>query len=97
MTGGAGADTFQFVATTDLPAGFRDVILDFVTGLAKISFAGLGLAFIASGGFTGANQIRYLTGLSLLQVDVNGDGTVDGSVELSGVGSNFVAATDLIL
>jgi serralysin len=97
MTGGSGVDTVQFVAPTDLPSGLRDEIRDFMTGLDKISFAGLGLTFIASGGFTGANQIRYLTGLSLLEIDVNGDGTVDGMVELSGVGADFVAATDLIL
>lgn len=35
MTGGTGADTFQFVVVTDLSTGFRDVILDVVTGLDK--------------------------------------------------------------
>ena len=46
---------------------------------------------------TSAITIRYNAAASRLQIDADGNGTVDRQVDLTGLGVNFDAATDLIL
>lgn len=97
MTGGLGADVFLFTALSDTGnVGQNDRITDFVSGADVVSLAGLGLTFVV-GAFTGADQIRYNTTTSQLEIDANGDGLAELLIELTGVGAAFNASTDLIL
>ncbi len=86
----------MFVALADTGEATRDSIADFVTGEDVTSVTGLGLTFVV-GAFTGANQIRYASSTSMLQIDADGNGSVDRQIELTGAGLNFDAATDLLL
>ena len=95
--GGGGADRFVFKAVTDAPAGpIQTYIGDFsrtdgdridlsairTTGAAS----GQSLTFIGSGPFSGhAGEVRqgFLEGGSLVEGDVNGDGTADLQIRLA--------------
>ena len=96
MTGGTGADVFVFLAVAETGNLNRDLITDFTTGVDQISFAGLGLTFV-TGAFTGAGQVRWDAGLSRLQINTDADTAADRQIDLTGVGVNFDAVTDLIL
>ncbi|HSW20793.1 MAG TPA: M10 family metallopeptidase C-terminal domain-containing protein, partial [Ramlibacter sp.] len=76
LTGGAGADTFVYLAATDslwMPG--RDAILDFTTGLDKLSLVGIDAndgvvgdqafssTFISSGDFTAVGQLKWEGGV----------------------------------
>lgn len=90
LTGGAGADVFEF---SHIEKGDR--ITDFVSGTDKIDlsdFAGT-LTFVGSAAFSGANQVRFASGV--LSADFNGDGVADWNVTLQSGAS--VVGTDLIL
>ena len=87
LTGGTGSDTFVF--TADDIAGDR--ITDFTDG-DRIDLSALNAAFIGTSIFsgTGAAQIRVSAvgepgyRNTLLQIDLNGDGQTDRSIEISG-------------
>ena len=79
LYGGSGRDTFAF---SYIESGDR--IADFSRG-DKIDLRGTGvdMTFIGSAAFSGvAGQLRYAQGY--LTADVNGDGTADLSIQLSG-------------
>jgi Ca2+-binding RTX toxin-like protein len=109
LTGGNGADQFSFGALTDSPVGAgRDIITDFVSGTDRIGLSGIDASTAVAGNqaFTLINtaafsavagQLRYEVtgGNTILEGDVDGNGTADFQIELTGVHS-FVAA-DLIL
>lgn len=105
MTGGVGADVFTFEDIGDfapLEAGFRygDKIDDFSHAQGdKIDLSGLGdLLFIGTAAFSasGVAEVRYLRGSSTaIQIDVNGDGIIDGVLQLNAtalVVSDFILA-----
>ena len=97
LYGGAGADTFEFSSTTDtgIGDGNRDVIFDFnaggtgsgnsidlldLTGMVTADFSFLGSGDFVSGGT--ASQGRYNSATKLLEIDADGDATVDAEIEL---------------
>lgn len=105
MTGGAGADVFLFTAVgQSRPGGRADTIADFTSGVDRINLAGIdadpaaagdqALSFIGTLAFGGvAGQVRYDGGV--LAVDLDGDGTADFSVVLTG--APLLVANDLSL
>lgn len=102
---GAVRDRFIYFHTVDsLPgAGARDVITDFQTGIDRIEISRFdadprtpgnqAFAFIAVAAFGDVGQVRYeqdaAAGHTLVQADLDGDGTADFEIELTGL-------TDLI-
>ncbi|MGO1075572.1 beta strand repeat-containing protein [Inquilinus sp. CA228] len=100
LTGGAGADSFIYKATSESAVGANaDRITDFShaqgdridLSLIDANGGGLGNAaftFIGTGLFTGvAGQLRYAVtspGVTTIAGDVNGDGTSDFHIALTG-------------
>ena len=112
MTGGAGADTFRFQTVSSSGMGAAaDQITDFVIGTDKLSFVLIdadpvtpgdqAFAFLGTSAFTagGTGQIRYMnTGANLLvQVDVDGNGTVDMEVVLQGLTGQTLTGASFLL
>lgn len=109
FTGGAGNDNFyfengDFSGTT---AATADRITDFVQGADRIrlnlvdanaNVAGdQAFSFIGTGAFTGvAGQLRYVSGATtMIYGDVNGDGTADFAIALTG--AHALVAGDFVL
>ncbi|OWK29828.1 calcium-binding protein [Sphingomonas mucosissima] len=97
LTGGAGHDVFVWDA--DHLSG-RDTITDFTRGEDVIDLFNLGaLTFQGRKGFTGAGngevRFRSLGEDTLIQVDIDGDASVDMSILLNG--QHMLAAGDFIL
>jgi Ca2+-binding RTX toxin-like protein len=110
LTGGAGADRFTFTAATDSTPVSRDVITDFAagdridlsvidgnTGLAGLQdFTFLGQVGTAAAASAGAGEVTYhqFGGNTYVNIGVNGDGTRDMMIELTGLhtlqASNFI-------
>ncbi len=91
MTGAAGADTFVFAAgDVTAASGTHDLITDFVSGVDHIDLSGLGtFSFIGASAFDHtANELDYgynsALGVTMLQGDINGDGTPDFAIDLTG-------------
>lgn len=110
LAGGAGADQFRFAALGDSVVGANaDVIADFSHAQAdRIDLAAIdantavpgdqAFSFIGTGLFTGvAGQLRYVAGGGVTTVagDVNGDGTTDFYISLTGTIS--LVAADCVL
>lgn len=101
LYGGLGADTFQFRSTKDstVPSSGRDTIYDFSRSQgdkidlrsidAKTTVAGnQTFAFIGQNEFHNkAGELRYekISGGSLIEGDVNGDGQADFAISLKSV------------
>jgi serralysin len=96
LYGGSGADTFAFVRATDsAPNSLRDVIMDFsrtdddyidLRSIdADVTYSGnQAFLFVGSRGFSGeAGELRF-TADGILAGDVNGDGSSDFQIEVSG-------------
>jgi len=97
ITGGGGADDFDFNAVAEIS---HDIITDFTSGVDKIDFATIdartnlnddqAFTLIGTSAFTGVSgQLRYDVsgGEAVLQGDVNGDGLADFYVHVLGVAS----------
>jgi Ca2+-binding RTX toxin-like protein len=106
LSGGAGADTFDFNSATESAVGVtRDTITDFVAAFDKIDLSGIdadttvandqAFSFVASAFTNVAGQLRFDSGSSSVFGDVNGDGVADFEIALTGVTS--LAAGDFIL
>jgi Ca2+-binding RTX toxin-like protein len=110
LTGGAGADRFTFTALADSVVGANaDRITDFshaqgdridLAGIdAKFTVAGdQAFSFIGSAAFTGvAGQLHYWhdSGQTIVSGDVNGNGTADFNIVLTGTIS--LVAGDFVL
>ena len=94
LFGGRGADSFVFTtaADSDTAGADRDVIRDFEQGTDLIDLAQLTgpvLTFVGAGGFTGGGtgSVRAINqgGNSVVQIDVDGDGSADSGILVSGV------------
>lgn len=101
LTGGAGSDLFVFSTVKESPStSARDTITDLVRGVDVIDLAGIDadttidgnqaftfMGRVAFSGFAGQLILRTITGTqdSLVLGDVNGDGTADFSIRLTGV------------
>ncbi len=101
LKGGAGADTFVFNAISDSVAGANDRIKDFETGIDQIDLSALipgSFTFIGDSGFSGTTaEIMAVqkNGNTILRIDVDGDGTADMRIFVSG--SLTFTADDFIL
>ena len=92
LTGGADADVFVFRTTAHAGTGaVRDQILDFEQGVDLINVVSMSpgvFAFVGTAAFSAPNQIRVIetaTGSSIVQFDVDGDGTADAEIRVGGV------------
>jgi Ca2+-binding RTX toxin-like protein len=101
LTGGGGVDQFRYTST----ASGEDTISDFsgTTDFGggagqgdKLAFVGLlagAFSYVQAAAFSGGgNSEARFAGANTLQVDTNGNGTVDITVKLD----NFTAATQLV-
>ncbi len=104
LTGGQDADTFVFRSLAETVVGaMRDQILDFEQGLDLIVVAGLSpgvFEFRGTAGFapTGNPELRLFetpTGSTIVQVDTNGDGSVDAEIRVANV--TGLTAQDFVL
>jgi Ca2+-binding RTX toxin-like protein len=98
MTGGAGADRFLYTVAGDA-AGDR--ITDFTLGTDLLVFSGLSaevpiyrgaLAFTASG----RTEARMLDWTNQLQIDLDGNGTLDMAITLTGITSANMTASSIL-
>ena len=101
MTGGAGADIFLFRAVADSPSWSQDIITDFTPGTDKLQFSGMlqgSFAYLGRGAFTasGRSEAHYLNGTQLLEVDVNGDGSADLHIRLTGTKMARISEADFL-
>ncbi len=112
MTGGAGNDRFDFNSLGDsqVGAGLRDKIFDFIQGQDKIDLVGIdaqtGIGHAGNQAFTfiGTDGFHHLVGElrqfaaaghAIVAGDVNGDGIADFQIEL--VGAYTLNAGDFLL
>lgn len=100
LFGGAGADTFIYNNASDSTNSAKaDIIKDFEIGTDHIDLSAFsGLSFIGTTGFSGAAEVRAVVngaGDTLVRVDVDGDGSADMKIILSGVSG--ITADDFIL
>ncbi|HEY9080489.1 beta strand repeat-containing protein [Magnetovibrio sp.] len=99
--GGAGSDIFRYTSTSDSTSAAKDVILDFDATDANEDIYLSGMLtgifnWLGAGAFTGGNntEARFDDGTDLLQIDTNGDATVDMEITLTNVSLADLDATD---
>lgn len=101
MTGGSGADTFQFLAgDTALSVAKADRITDFSHAQGdRIDLSGIDdFTFIGRSAFSGtAGELRYAIrdGYTVIEADVDGNGSADGRIVLDG--THHLVANDFVL
>jgi Ca2+-binding RTX toxin-like protein len=106
ITGGAGRDRFVFAHAKTLTPAIKDVVTDFISKTDKIDLQKIDADSTKSGnqafklvtnfeGKAGQLIIEQSGANTLLSGDVNGDGTADIQIQLSGVTS--IVTTDFIL
>jgi Ca2+-binding RTX toxin-like protein len=100
LTGGSNPDAFVFSLKTHMgtTAATADQITDFYSTSDKINLMALGLDFVGTDGFTAATtagEVRWDKTNTMLQIDKDGNNTVDYYIDLQ-AGANVVAS-DLIL
>lgn len=99
LTGGFGADHFVYGWPGNSPAGEgRDVITDFTSGVDKIDLSALqaDLSFIGGAAFGGVEgQVRYLSTMGIIAVDLDGDRTADVAIGLRSAPQ--ITGTDFLL
>jgi Ca2+-binding RTX toxin-like protein len=106
LAGGSGADVFHYLSAGDSPAGARDIIVDFANNSDKIDLSALDantatpaddlFSFIGAGAFNHvAGELRAdtsISGKTVIEGDLDGDGLPDFQVELTGT-YNLSAST----
>jgi len=110
LTGGSGADRFVYEAIADAPVGSpADRISDFAQGSDLIDLSAIdadsvtggdrAFTFIGTAAFSNvAGQLQYAatpTGARTIYGDVNGDGTADFQIQVTG--STTFVSTDFVL
>ena len=92
LTGGADDDTHVWTAAAQsgTGSGNRDIISDFAQGDDVIDLSAFaGATWLGTGAFTGAvNEVRYTQpggGITVVQVDTDGNAAADFEIELTGV------------
>lgn len=96
LTGGDGADVFVWANASDSPWNARDTITDFTPGVDRIDLGAIhpDLTWVAA--FTGvAGQVYYASTTGRLWVDMNGSGSANFGIELTG--APLIDVGDLIL
>lgn len=110
LTGGIGADQFRYLFSTDSTLAESDRILDFTNGEDKLDFRALDadpvaagrqtISFVGTSAFVanGTAQARYVDsgGDTLVQIDLDGNGTADMQIVLAGHAGQGLAATDFM-
>lgn len=89
LTGGAGADTFVYLNSDDSFQSQMDTINDFEIGIDKLDLTGV------RRGASDTFAIRYQDGNAFVDVDLDGDGTIDMMIGLSGI-SGGLSGQDLL-
>ncbi|MBW4982969.1 hypothetical protein KZZ07_10490 [Mameliella sp. CS4] len=104
LTGGQDVDAFVFRSASETVVGAnRDQILDFEQGVDSIVVAGLspgvfefrGTAAFAPSGNPELRLFETPTGSTIVQLDVDGDGTQDAEIRVAGV--TGLTADDFVL
>ena len=97
LTGGDGSDIFRYTATGDSAAGTPDQITDFVADNADPSHDVISLEGVVSGAFSfvgdentsfaggGNGSARFNDTSKILEIDVDGNSTIDMEIELNNV------------
>jgi Ca2+-binding RTX toxin-like protein len=88
LFGGAGADIFRFTQAADSTVSARDLIIDFETGVDRIDLTSVRTGAADTFGIT------HSGGLSYLDVDLGGDGSVD--MHIGFLGEQVVAPADIL-
>ncbi|MFM5948181.1 MAG: putative Ig domain-containing protein [Novosphingobium sp.] len=111
LTGGLGADQFRYLFAADSGLGIEaDRIFDFTNGQDKLDFRVLdanpniagrqALSFVGTSAFaaTGTAQLRYgdSGADTLVQIDLDGNGTADMEIVLGGHAGQALTGTDLL-
>ena len=103
LTGAGNSDTFRFTAISDSTSTARDTITDFAAtddsedifldslGVGTFSFVGASSNNFAGSGNTSA---RFDDTNERLEIDIDGDGTADMEITLTGVTASQLAAAD---
>ncbi len=103
LTGVGNSDTFRFTAISDSTSTARDTITDFAAtddsedifldslGVGTFSFVGASSNNFAGSGNTSA---RFDDTNERLEIDIDGDGTADMEITLTGVTASQLAAAD---
>ena len=96
LQGGSGADAFVFAALGDLGNGSRaDVVADFSTTSGDVvDLVALNLTFVGTAAFSGANQVRFVTGAGALFISTDADVAEEYRITLSGVSA--LGADDIL-
>lgn len=106
MTGGAGRDRFVFAHAKTMSPAIKDVVTDFISRTDKIDLKKIDADTTKSGnqsfklvtnfeGKAGQLIIEQSGANTILSGDVNGDGTADIQIQLTGVAS--IVASDITL
>lgn len=88
LIGGAGADRFLFAEGDSRRGAYRDVIKDFATGEDRIVLGAGATDFIGRNGFTrtaGEVRVGTVDGVTVVQLDRDGDGRADLEIGFAGV------------
>ncbi|MDN3564759.1 M10 family metallopeptidase C-terminal domain-containing protein, partial [Paeniroseomonas aquatica] len=101
LTGGSGVDRFIYTAISESPTGTGDTITDFdatvdlilLSGMLTGAFTFLGASSL---GVTGESQARFDNSTKVLSIDINGDGTAEMSLTLTGVAIADLDSADFI-
>jgi Ca2+-binding RTX toxin-like protein len=109
LTGGAGADIFDFnlIAETGVGATAYDVVADFLAGTDRVDLVGIdanaatagdqAFAFMGTGAFTGAGQLRYSFDGTNTLVQGNIDAALGADFEILLTGNHTLVASDFML
>ncbi|MEQ8193531.1 MAG: type I secretion C-terminal target domain-containing protein, partial [Rhodospirillales bacterium] len=102
LTGGGSNDIFRYTSIGDSAVGNGDTITDFnasnsedifLDGLLHGAFSFLGADTNAFTG-TGNTEAHFNDAADLLSIDVNGDGTADMEITLTGMSLSGLSAAD---
>ncbi|WP_376097816.1 NosD domain-containing protein [Roseomonas sp. CCTCC AB2023176] len=101
LTGNGGVDRFIYKAASDAAVGTGERITDFDARGDVLVFGGLlkgDFEFRGAAAFTGDghSEARFVDGTDQLTVDVNGDGTADMQMTLSGVKLASLSESDFL-
>jgi VCBS repeat-containing protein len=105
LTGGGGADAFVYLADTDSPDSTPDTIVDFEVGIDKIVLEGIipsdfSFSYMAGSLFSNTpNQAeaRFVDGSNLLEIDIDGSGTADMAITLTGITAAALSLADFAI
>lgn len=101
ITGGNGIDTFVYTAISQSETGAADTITDFAAATETLVFDNIAegtLSFLGTETFTsgGGVEARFDDDTSTAQIDVDGNGSADISIVLTGVVAADLSAANFV-